>query len=322
MNAARRITLGVLLASSVIFGPASRIVADVRLAAVPDLSLHASPEGPGFRGPTAVSVDLFGQVFVADTGNHRVVHFDSTGRLVRIFGDQGWGVGEFSGPSDVCAREGFRLFVVDEGNERIQEFDIGDSSPEGAVFPFREAEGLAGEDLVRPFRMDLDAEGRIYVSDSLCHCVWIFSPTGQLVERLGEAGSAPGQFRSPAGVAVGPGGRVHVADAGNARIQVFDSIGNWIAAWGGPATDPLSEPTGIDVDAEGNLWIADPGLSRVRVFTADGGLLFDLGGAGDGPGRFRAPVDVALDPDGSVWVVDEIREVVERFRIERVPGGE
>ena len=293
-----------------------------RLGAVPELSLHASAAGPGFRSPSAVSVDPFGNVFVADTGNHRVVQFDSKGRFVIAFGDQGWGVGEFSGPTDVCAREGFRLFVVDEGNDRIQEFDIGDSSPEGTVFPFREAGGLGGEALVRPHRMDLDSEGRVYVSDTLCHCVWVFTPTGELDGRLGGPGTAPGQFRDPAGVAVGPKGRVFVADSSNGRIQLFDAIGNWIAAWTGPVDDPLRRPTGIDVDRAGNVWIADPGSARVRVLTSAGAPLFDVGGAGDGPGRFRLPVDVTVDPAGTVWIVDQVREVVERFRIERVPGEE
>jgi DNA-binding beta-propeller fold protein YncE len=283
-----------------------------------EISLHSSPDGPGFHAPRGVSTDPFGNVFVADTGNHRVVQFDADGRFVFDFGGHGWGQGELSGPTDVSAREGFRLFVVDAGNDRIQEFDIGDSSPEGTVFPFGEGRGLGGEELVRPSRMDVDREGRIYVSDDLCHCVWIFAPTGELVSRLGGLGSAPSRFRDPAGVAVGPKGRVFVADAGNRRVQVFDAIGNWSAAWGGPDEDFLDHPSGIDVGPDGNVWVSDAGSGLVRVLTPDGLPLFSFGGAGGGPGRFRAPVDLALGPDGRVWVVDAEREVVEGYRIARV----
>jgi DNA-binding beta-propeller fold protein YncE len=293
-----------------------------RLVARFEVSLHSAPDGPGFRRPGAVSTDPLGNVFVADTGNHRVLHFDAIGRFVFEFGGYGWDAGELSSPTDVSAQEGFRLFVADSGNERIQWFDISDSSPEGAVFPFQEGEGLEGEELVLPSRLSIDPEGRVYVSDALCHCVWVFTPTGELVLRLGGLGSEPARFREPAGVAVGKQGMVYVADSGNRRIQVFDAIGSWVAAWGGPEEDPLVRPVGVDVDAGGDVWVADAGSASVRVFTPAGAPLFRFGGRGDGPGRFRSPVDVAVGPGAVVYVADEEREVVERYRIRRETDGE
>jgi len=310
----------------VLLGAASALAEEpppsARFVARPDVVLSSPPDGPRFREPLGVSTDPFGNVFVADTGNHRVIRYEADGTFVFQFGGFGWSDGELSRPTDVCAREGFRLFVVDAGNERIQEYDIGDSSPEGTAFPFEEGRGLSGEALVRPVRMDVDREGRIYVSDELCHCVWIFSATGALVTQLGGLGDAPSRFRNPAGVAVGPKGAVYVADAGNARVQVFDSIGNWKAVWNGPADDPLEEPTGIDVAPDGNVYVADATAARVRVFTPAGVPLFSFGGPGDGEGRFRAPVDVEVGPDGRAWVVDEIRETVQAFRIVRAVAGE
>jgi DNA-binding beta-propeller fold protein YncE len=293
-----------------------------RFAARYEASLYSSGRDPGFYAPQGVSVDPFGNVFVADTGNHRVVQFDSQGRYVIELGGYGWDDGELSRPTDVAAGEGFRLFVVDAGNERIQEFDIGDSSPEGVVFPFREGSGLGDEALVHPERMRVDGEGRIYVSDSRCHCVWIFTPTGELVVRLGGLGKEATRFRDPAGVAVDGRGHVFVADSGNARIQVFDPIGNWVASWSGGSEDPFVEPIGIDVGPDGNVYVADAGAHCVRMLTRDGIPLLRFGTEGDGAGSFRRPVDVALGPDGALYVVDEVRQVVERFRVVRMADGE
>ncbi len=273
--------------------------------------------GPAYRRPSGVTTDFQGNVFVADTGNHRILHFDARGRFVFEFGGYGWNEGELSSPTDACAREGFRLFVADAANDRVQQFDISDSSPEGAVFPFQEGEGFSGEELVRPTRLDVDEEGRMYVSDALCHCIWIFTPTGELVARLGGLGDESARFRGPSGVAVAPKGRVYVADTGNRRIQVFDPLGNWLASWGAPSDTLLVEPSGIDLDAEGNVVIADRAAARVVVISPQGRRLFAFGGPGDGPGSFRAPVDVAVAPDGSFVVVDQERESVERYRLVR-----
>ena len=294
----------------------------VRFYARHDITLLTEEDDP-FRSPQGVSTDQFGGVFVADTGNHRVLQFDSRGKFVFEFGGYGWAEGRLSGPTDLSAREGFRLFVVDAGNERIQSFSITDGSADGTVFPFGIGSGFEGEELVRPYFMDVDAEGRVYVSDELCHCLWIFAPTGDLVLKLGGLGTADTRFDRPSGVAVADKGRdVYVADSGNRRIQVFDSIGNWQASWGGLESDLFEDPTGIDLDASGNVYVADAGAARIQVLTPAGIPLFSFGGPGDGPGSFRVPVDVEVGPDGRVWVADSGRGVVEAYRIERVADGD
>src|SRR4051812_19780863 len=54
----------------------------------------------------------------------------------------------------------------------------------------------------------------------------------QFVKQWGSQGSVGGQFNSPYHVATDSSGNVYVADAGNNRIQKFDSSGNFLTAWG------------------------------------------------------------------------------------------
>jgi DNA-binding beta-propeller fold protein YncE len=67
----------------------------------------------------------------------------------------------------------------------------------------------------------VDRLGRVFVSDFGNHRVQMFAADGAYRSQWGGAGSEPGQFAGPQGIAVDGAGRVYVADMGNHRIQQF-----------------------------------------------------------------------------------------------------
>ena len=74
--------------------------------------------------PAGLDVDDQGNVWVADTGNNRIVCFAPDGTFRLQFGTQGFGPGEFQQPSGVAVTRG-RLFVADTFNQRVQIFTVG-----------------------------------------------------------------------------------------------------------------------------------------------------------------------------------------------------
>jgi DNA-binding beta-propeller fold protein YncE len=58
------------------------------------------------------------------------------------------------------------------------------------------------------------------------------------------------------------------------------------------------------MDSRGHLWVADQGDSMIREFSADGKLLKSFGRPGAGPGQFNDPTDVAVAPDGTIYVAE------------------
>lgn len=78
--------------------------------------------------PGGLGVDGEGNLFIADTGHHRVVGFDRMGRVILTFGEQGSQIGAFRGPRDVAVFKG-KLYVLDSGNSRVQVFKIVVISP-------------------------------------------------------------------------------------------------------------------------------------------------------------------------------------------------
>jgi hypothetical protein len=125
----------------------------------------------------------------------------------------------------------------------------------------------------------------------------------------GEAGSAPGEFRQPAGLFVDAGGNLWVADGLNNRVQKFDANGNFVAQIGsaGAAPGGLDEPWSAAVGPDGSVYVADTWRHRIQQFTADLTLVRTWGEPGvseDDPLILFGPRDIAVAADGSLWVTD------------------
>jgi phosphotransferase system HPr-like phosphotransfer protein len=111
--------------------------------------------------------------------------------------------------------------------------------------------------------------------------------------QIGITGGKGGEMSSPAGVATDAAGNVYVADAGNNRIQKFDSSGTWISAWGknvnggsvygvcmtapscsmgtaGGFAGEMDSPEAIAADASGHVYVADTNNYRVQKFDSSG----------------------------------------------------
>lgn len=75
-----------------------------------------------FHGPQGVCYDRGGNIYVVDSGNHRVQKFSGSGDFILSFGSQGEYEGQFQKPVD-CAASGGVVYVTDGGNRRIACFD-------------------------------------------------------------------------------------------------------------------------------------------------------------------------------------------------------
>jgi DNA-binding beta-propeller fold protein YncE len=168
----------------------------------------------------------------------------------------------------------------------------------------------------KPF--DVQAcQGRMYVSDTVRRSVLILNvPTGE-VREIGL--DEPGALQKPLGMAVDGDCNLYVVDGTFRRIVVYDQEGNFLSAFGG--TENFQRPSHIDVDPEGRYaYVVDTGgvgseEHRVRVFDiAYGEHVFDIGERGSMPGQFNLARDIALGPDGHLYVVDGGNFRVQVFR--------
>lgn len=87
---------------------------------------HASSalaqEAGQLRNPWGITVDVQGDVYVSDTGNHRIEKFDREGNFITQWGGFGNGSGQFNFPYGIAVDARGSVFVVDSANTRVQQF--------------------------------------------------------------------------------------------------------------------------------------------------------------------------------------------------------
>ena len=279
-------------------------------------------DGPGYDGlgsgdgqfcrPNGITVDGAGNVYVADTGNHRVQKFDVNGAFLAKWGTEGSGDGQFKNPSGIAVDGAGNVYVVDRDNARVQKF--------GASGAFLATWGSYGEgdgQFRYPSGIAVDGAGNVYVVDANNYRVQKFDANGAFLAKWGSYGSEDGQFSTPSGIAVDGAGTVYVADTGKSLVHTFDANGTFLAKWGvfGEGDGQFSSLSGIAVDGAGNVYVTDGEYwsnYRVQKFTSDGTFLVNWGSSGSGDGTFP-PYGIAVDGAGNVYVTDRENGRVQKF---------
>lgn len=156
------------------------------------------------------------QIWVVETGAHKITILDKNGQLIRHIGQRGTAPVEFNFPTFIWIDQKGTVFVVDAMNFRVQILDS-DGKPR---FVFGEAGDASGY-FARPKGIATDSYGHIYVVDALFHTVQVFNRQGRYLYHFGKQGKKKGEFWMPVGIFIDDDDNIFVADSYNRRIQFF-----------------------------------------------------------------------------------------------------
>lgn len=305
----------------------------------------ASADGSGsaarFGNPSDVAVDASGVLYVADTRNDTVRKITPSGVTTTLAGQVGV-VGSsdgtasalFNQPTGVAIDAAGNVYVADTNNDEIRKV-----TASGIVSTFAGAAGLAGSaDGVgtaarfnNPSGIAADANGDLYVSDTLNHAIRKITSTGVVTTFAGTAGASgfidgagtAAEFHGPQGLALDASGNLFVADTNNNAIRKIvtgSGVVSTVAGQSGAAGSvdgsnsqaQFHYPSDVAVDAAGNLYVADTENDTLREIAATGAVstlagLAGSSGSADGTGsaaRFGFPTGVGVNSSGEIYVAD------------------
>jgi ABC-type Fe3+ transport system permease subunit/DNA-binding beta-propeller fold protein YncE len=271
--------------------------------------------------PKGMGRDREGNIIVVEPHYQRVNHFTPDGKLVAQWGCRGTNEGCFMLPRGIAENSKGEFFVSEYmGAERVQRFALkvqslksevqsqpGDSSRNNLLhqargntnWPYAHSDAPLASHAQPPAGSETGAP----------------KMEAALLQVIGRAGTAPGEFNRAEGLCVDSQDRVYVADSCNHRIQIFSHDGKFIRQYGraGSGLGELSYPYDIAVDARGYQFVCEFGNSRIQVFDANCQPVEIIGGPGAAPGRFANPWGVALDASGNLFVADALNHRVQKL---------
>ncbi len=164
--------------------------------------------------PGGIATDRNGNIYIADTGNHRMLKLNPQGRLLTAKGTYGRTQERFREPSDVAVDSRGNIYVVDAGNHRIQKFDFSGN--------FIEIWGEHGDQpgqFSEPRYIAIDRWDNICVVDQGNRRIQMFDTHGEFLTQFTHPG-----FIAPTGIAIDANDKIYVTDISAGDIKVFHSV--------------------------------------------------------------------------------------------------
>lgn len=176
----------------------------------------------------------------------------------------------------------------------------------------------------RPVAIAIDkGRERLYVADVQLNKIIALDLNGAELFSFGASGAGMGEFNRPVGIAIALSGNIIIADAFNARIQIFNEAGKYLREFGkrGDGVGNFQLIKSVAVDPDDNIYVADSRNHSISIFNQSGALLTVFGGfysvAGTGkraPGGFSLPVKIDIDSMGRIYVVDQMNARIQSFQ--------
>jgi sugar lactone lactonase YvrE len=265
--------------------------------------------------PTAVVFDPQVNLYVAETGNHRIRKIDPQGNITTIAGT---GIQAFSGDGALAttaqldspqglALTADTLYIADTHNHRIRALDLTTNiitTIAGTTAPGFDGDSgpATSAHLNLPTAITVDTTGNLYLADTANHRIRRIDATTHIITTIAGTGTqgysgdgtlaTQATIDSPTGLAADAAGNLYLADTHNHRIRRIDAATHIITTIAGngalgssgdnaaASAASLALPHCLTIDPNGNLYLADTANHRIRRIDATTGIITTIAGTG------------------------------------------
>lgn len=277
--------------------------------------------------PEDIYIDSLDHVYVADTGNGRIVVFDVWGNYLRTIGQE-----VLSKPTGVFVDDEGTVYVADYGNEKVYMF-----GKDGALlkeFGKPKSHLYGKNNPFKPTKVIADKRKNLFiVGEGTIHGLIQISQDGEFLGYFGGNKTGFSLKRllqrtfytqaqldqlmkqlppSATNVAIDRDGLVYTSTVGTRTdsIKKLNVAGKNLL----PGLWSYPDIADITVDALGNIYAVDAFRGRIIEYDRDGNMLFVFGGTDQGSqrlGLFNSPSGIAVSSDGRLFVVDKQRNNIQ-----------
>jgi len=298
-----------------------------------------------FKNPADIFIDKAFNIWIADTGNNRLVKFDENGNFIREYGTEE-NEGKLNAPEGIYISERDEIWVADRGNGRIVQFAQDGSFVKALGKP--RSRLLEEDQVYQPNKLVIDRRGYIYVLNGGGDYRGIF-----LLDSEGEFRGFFGANRLSFDIArlfirtfttdaqkkqiskvlpthhanlyVDPRGFIYTVSPLSQKDQIkkLNSIGNNVYTTSEKVFGEkerrgtqIVNPQFVDVtvDNQGIVSVLDFNSGRIYQYDQSANLLAIFGGRGAQRGKFELPQSLAVGREGRIFVLDANRNNVQSFR--------
>jgi DNA-binding beta-propeller fold protein YncE len=281
---------------------------------------------PGLLRPNSAVQAADGSIYVNDFGNHRVVKLDSDGKVLMSFGRLGERTDQLYRSWDLTLGPDANLYLINfvEDDIRIQHDEVKVFSADGKFLKELARVDYVTEvgeetDAYKPYGLEFDQRGNLYLADYLKNTARVFASDGRLLTTLFVGLPTERAYDGLNDLAIDDTrGLLYAVAFNNNRLDQYrlryDAAGvpqvEWVQmiANYGRSAKHVAFPQYLAVDDEsGRLYVGDTGNRSVKVFDHEGEYVMSIGAPGVSEWQIMG---ISLGPGGDLIVTDAYNNAV------------